>query len=348
MKRFLFLLTVLLLAGMARLFAQQPDTDPFYLTPQAGEWLICVASYTQTGPGGVDREPGTDPDAAAKAHDLAQEIRTKNKAPAYVFDFNAEERAKQLAEIRHMLENCPKGHFRATRIREQYAVVVGGYKDSETARKELDKIKNWPFPDERFCGMSARIVPGVAKDEGRAQISGQNYAKGEKGYFVEQVKFSPFSNAFVVRNPLVPKEDNAPKNVADDFTKRINKDETYNLLEHCKSPWTLTVAVFQSPPVVQGHSGSSSFLDKLMGRSGGEQLAASAMNAHNLAEVLRKLGYETYVLHTRFNSVVTVGGYKSKDDPRLQQMAEVLKQRFKMDERVRLLAQPLPMEVPKS
>jgi len=333
MKRFLFLLAgMALLAGMGRFAAQQPEADPYDITPQAGNWLICVASYTK-GPPGV---PGTFPDAAARASDFAQEIRTKYKTPAYVFNRGAEELAKQQAEIQKLREKCPGGVFRSTRIQEQYAVLVGGYKDSETARKELDHIRKWAYPEDRFCTLGDEVKPG--KDD-----------KGADGVWIKTMKYNPFASAFVVPNPLAPPE--RPRDdVADEFMKKINEGEEFNLLKQCHHPWTLTVAVFQTPPTLQGHSGSSSFLDKLMGREGGQSLAASAMNAHNLAEVLRKIGFkDTYVLHTRYNSVVAVGGYDSKEDRRMSQMWEALERQIMPPEvKAMLLSHPLPLKVPKS
>src|SRR5271170_804600 len=101
MKRFLFLLAgLVVLAGMGRFDAQQPDNEPYAITPQAGSWMICVASYTQMLPGDATGVA----DAGAMAHDFAQEIRTKYKTLAYVYNRGAEERAKQQAEIQKLRE----------------------------------------------------------------------------------------------------------------------------------------------------------------------------------------------------------------------------------------------------
>lgn len=344
MRRLLFLLAGLaLLAGMGRFVAQQPAADPYQITEKSGKWFICVASYTDPAPvDGVELPPSAS--AAEMARDLAQEVRSKYKTPAYVYNRGAEERAKRRAEIQKLWEKCPEGRFRTVRIREQFAVLVGGYADQAVARKELDRVRQWPMPSDRFCGESGRIVEG--KND-----------KGEKGWLVQQIRFSPFTKAFVVPNPLAP-PDTTLDNKTDPFIIKINAGEDYSLFQ-CKRPWTLAIAVFQSPPTIKGSSGSSSFLDKLTGRDPGEQLAASALNAHNLAEVLRKLGHEAYVLHTRNNSTVTVGAFDSKDDRRMPQLAEAISRQLdKLDPRIRsqeasqsgnvILARPLPMEVPKS
>lgn len=335
MKRILFLLAALaLLAGMGRFYAQ-PAVDPLHITENVGPWMICVASYTDPKPSESDPVPRDS--ASVMAHDFATEIRAKNKIAAYVFNRGADERAKQQAEINKLREKCPNGRFRTIHIDEQFAVLIGGYKDMETARKELDKIKRWPMPSDKFCSTSGRIVPGKSDN-------------GEKGWLVQQIKSSPFSNAFVVRNPLAP-PDATVSDAPDPFLEKLNREEDFSLIHNCKRPWTLAVAVFQSPPTIKGTKATSSFLDKLTGRDPGEQLAASALNAHSLAEVLRKLGFEAYVLHTRYNSTVTVGGYESKDDRRLQQTAEaMMRHRDKLEPRIKpqILSRPLPMEVPKS
>jgi hypothetical protein len=357
MKRFLFLLAGLaLLAGIGRFDAQQPDAEPepYAITPQAGNWLICVASYTQRMPGDIEPEmlanmPAGVPDAGRLAHDFAQEIRTKYKTPAYVYNRGAEEHAKQLAELQKLRQLTGEGgRFRTIRIREQFAVLVGGYKDSQTARKELDRIKrDWKCPDKQFCTAGIQIVPDKKWDGHMEKLDKTDTS--EKGCIVQTVLYSPFNSAFVVPNPLVPKDQTAD-NTPEKFMEKINEGEEFNLLKQCKHPWTLTVAVFQSPPTLQGHSGSSSFLDKLTGREPGHSLAASAMNAHNLAEVLRKIGFnEAYVLHTRYNSVVTLGGYDTENDRRMDQMWEWLeRQKMPPEVKAMLLSHPLPLKVPKS
>jgi hypothetical protein len=354
MKRFLFLLAGLaLLAGMGRFDAQQPQADPYDITPQAGSWLICVASYTQALPGDpVEGSMTSQPiggmgvkDAAGMAHDFAQEIRTKYKTAAYVYNRGGEERAKQMAEVEKLRERCQGGNFRTIRIREQYAVLVGGYKDSETAHKELERIHKWEYPDKRFCNSAMQFAPGPW--DGKMKKLDPN--SNEPGGVLTVVLYNPFASAFAVPNPLAPPE--RPRDdVADPFIVKLNEGEEFNLLKQCKHPYTMTVAVFQTPPRFQGHSGSSSFLDKLMGHDGGQSLAAGAMNAHNLAEVLRKIGFkETYVLHTRYNSLVTVGAYDTDDDRRMSQMWQALERQIMPPEvKAMLLSHPLPYKVPKS
>ena len=59
-----------------------------------------------------------------------------------------------------------------------------------------------------------------------------------------------------------------------------------------------------------------------------QDLDATANQAHELAKVLRdkKIDFEAYVLHTRHNSIVTVGSFSGPRDPKMQQTAEKLLQ----------------------
>jgi hypothetical protein len=174
---------------------------------------------------------------------------------------------------------------------------------------------------------------------------------GQKGVMTKTAYVNPFMRSFVARNPSVPAEqvqDRGP----DPFLKQLNSGEEYSIYK-CKKPWTLAVAVFQSPTVIQSEA-SSGFLDKLMGKTDGALLTASAQNAHNLAKVIneskewKEWNLQAYVFHTRNNSVVTINGYGSKDDPALAQMAHRF--RFKTRELMsvaNMLPSPMPMEVPR-
>jgi hypothetical protein len=335
MKRLLFLLAIALMAaGLGRTPAQQGAPDPYPVTPQAGPWLICVASYC-----GDEAESKASPEECrAKANAFAEEVRVKYKTAAYVFNQGANERRKQYEEFEKIRSICPQAKLRIERIKEQFAVLIGGYPDMETARKALDKVRKWPQPSDRFCVLGERVVPGKSD-------------KGEKGFFYQQICFSPFATAFVVRNPTLPREQE-DKN-ADPFLWELNSGESLSLLKSSK-PWTLVVKVYQGAAMLKPRTASSSFLDMIgMGSKTGELLNAGAMQAHELGQLLRKMKFDAYVLHTRSSSLVCVGGYDGKEDPRLLRDQQTLaKLHFQAQsgnpdpDSMRLLVQPLPMEVP--
>jgi len=307
-----------LLAGLVWAIDADPSKD-YVITPEAGPWMICAASYT-------------GPEAASKAHDLVLDLRRHYNLPAYVFNRSDKERREQQAEWEQMKKKYgPDFKYRTTRIQDQYAVLVGGYKDMNAAHKALVDIKKLKPTDTRLMNVlfaGAAPAPEQAKDK-----------KGDAAASY----VSPLMDAFVVRNPTVP-QDRKPDKNNDPFLKTLNSDEEYSLLK-CKEPWTLAVAAFQGTSVIQTQSTSSGFLGKLFG-SGSDRLAASALNAHNLAEVLRKSGFDAYVLHTRNSSVVTIGGYPRSDDPRMKEVQQAMASRLRFTGKVEMLPQPMPMEVP--
>jgi hypothetical protein len=68
-----------------------------------------------------------------------------------------------------------------------------------------------------------------------------------------------------------------------------------------------------------------------------------------------KLGFAAYVLHTRHNSVVTVGAFDGMDDPKLKMVQQQLARLsfrdkatgLSVQEQLKMFAQPMPMEVPR-
>jgi hypothetical protein len=169
---------------------------------------------------------------------------------------------------------------------------------------------------------------------------------------------SPFANAFVTRNPTVAHTQQASSE-NDPSLKPLNANEDYSLLKN-KHPWTLLVKGYGGTSTIQSGSASASFTEKLWGGNQAKNvLGASGATAHNLAEVLKKLGFEAYVLHTRNMSFVTVGGFDGSDDrpndPRLEETRKKLEQWRKRNIEMTRGTDPIqlpeffiPMRVPKS
>src|SRR5262249_9965400 len=120
MKRFLVGgLSVLLLAGVA--LAVRIEAEPgkdYPVNKEAGNWLISAAGFR-------------GPQAAELARGLCLEIRQQFNLPAYVFNRGADERKKQEEKVNELWKLSPDARVRITRIEEQYAVLVGGYKDND-------------------------------------------------------------------------------------------------------------------------------------------------------------------------------------------------------------------------
>lgn len=308
------------------------ECDPnneYTITKEAGPWMIIVQSYS----GEIARD---------NAHKLVMELRTKFDLPAYTFNRGKEERAKQDEEMKRRREQQEEFlkqrglvadmpfRMKHVRIEDQYAVLVGGYKDMDAARRALDHIKKLPPPSKELMDYACLGIPNKDK-QGDGRIEG--------------AYLNPFLRAFVVPNPMVHVE--KPKDQPDPMLKEMNSDETYSLYK-CPKPWTLAVKEFYGQTTVVQKSVPTQMLEKLLGKGGPDGLNAGAMQAHEIAKVLRShMNMDAYVLHTRHGSIVTVGAYDSKDDPRLLQNQRLLAN-LQMGPVIKFFAMPLPMEVPKA
>lgn len=340
MRRFLFALAGLTaILGLASAQTSGPAIPrEYFITPPVGPWAICTASFTG--------------DVSAKmAENLVTELRGQYRLRAYLYNRSAEQRHEQEEEIRQKRQlqeqylrnaglNPTDVHLtvRKSRIEDQYVVLIGGYADMEAARRDLNKIKKLQAP---------RSVP---KD---VIVQGPLDGPPKAGQKPEQKEFvNPFASSFVVRNPTVPAAKETA-NRADPALKEWNADESFSLLK-CPKPWTMVVKEFHGGTVLQSQSAPTGLMDKLFGSKSGERLNACKINAHNLAEAIHKKGFETYVLHTRTGSIVTVGGFDSATDPRMAQLHRDLTSKFEVkssDPRfsaaVGLFPQPRPREVPR-
>ena len=341
------------LGGAASSTAQSLPQSPSYkyaLAPQAGAWMICVQSYRSD----PRRENGDEVRAAAE--ELATYIRTEHKLPAYIYDRGqkerseenqrvAEQRRQQIEFMRSMGIDAGRDtpiRVRRMRIPEEYAVLIGGWKDMETARKALDGVRKLKPPPEKLAD---KVFTGGPAEE------------GGKSAVTHNAPINPFLLAFVVPNPTIPKAkaENDPEKL-DPFVKELNEGRKYNLLD-CRKPWTLVVKVYHGTTVVQSSSSGSSFLKKLIGKND-DVLNAGAAQAENLAEILHKMqpSFESYVLHTRGSSIVCVGGFDGLEDPKMAETQALLsKVSFRADPThpdaelslVQLNPQILPMKIPR-
>jgi hypothetical protein len=311
-------------------------TSALTVTPQAGPWMICAASFSG--------QP-----SRGQAEDLATEIRTHYQLPACVFNRTAEERraeqeriARVRAEKREIYkqngipEETPV-YVKTVHIEDQYAVLIGGYKDDAIARKELEKIRKLK-PSEKFAVYA--YVPDPKTGQLREQA------------------VNPFQTAFVCHNPTVPVE--KPKQDADlsERLKEYNAHESYSLLK-CSKPYTLVIKAYKGAATLESQTASASTMAKWgMGRKAADVMTGNEKAAHMAAEFLRNkqpgLGFEAYVLHTEYNSYVTIGGFDSADDPRLiQTMQYFLKELNRpgsgvnqLHMQAHFLTDPMPMPVP--
>jgi hypothetical protein len=318
--------------------AVSPGAPPpalYPVTPAAGPWMICAAHYA-------------GPDAPELARQITLVLRNTHNLPAYLFNHADQERLKMRQELQRLQQQYPGVPWRrrTVRVPEECAVLVGGYKDFDSASAALKKVKTLPMPELKLAG-------------GKLAYDTVNVYEPDpehKAMTIKPYRVNPFSNAMVVRNPTVPAP---PKPVLkfDPAWKQFNADEKYSVLEN-PHRYTLVVKEYHGGTIVpaQPSSGSSGFLKMFgVGRDRpGDRLSASAAQAHELARLLRdpRLGFTAWVLHTRTSSIVTVGGFDRLDDPeryRLQRQITALKFKTSQggNDPVGLMASPLPMEVPR-
>jgi hypothetical protein len=278
-----------------------------------------------------------------------------------VFNYGAEEKRKEYERVQKIrqeqIDALAKAGLKSDvpirvptmKIDESTGVLVGGYRtfdEASTALKAIKKLNPEGLRGKVDLDMSVITSPVEA-------------SSGKKAPRIEIVEKSvafvnPFQRAFPCRNPSLPKEQAASTGKEDlDYLRQINKGEPFSLL-NCKQPYTLVVKQYiVQHKTLDAASGEKArgFLDafdKGFGLWNKEWEDKTAHNAHNLAEALRKSGLkETYVLHCKYCSYVTVGEFGT-DDPRMLATQNWLESVFKMDayRQLDMLPRPMPMPVP--
>jgi hypothetical protein len=315
-------------------FEEPPDPNQdIAVTRNHGPWMICVHWYSGK-------------DAHRMARSMVMELRDNYKLQAFVFNKGADERRKEYERIKELVEkqrefllknNLPPTTFRYKKrqtIDDECAILVGNYPDADVARRDLDRIRRLKPPDPNRVKL-AMIFRGVLDQTGKIN-DGKDHKEGEYAFV------NPFASAFVVHNPLL-KIDRPKEWEQEDMAllRKLNRGEDYSLL-NCKKPYTLMVKQFLLPSVVQPKSAGGKFLESIgLGKNTNSENAA--LNAHNMAklfrDVFRDSATESYVLHTRCSSIVTVGAFDSLEDPGLKSTQDLLITRLK-------IPQAVPMEVP--
>jgi cell division septation protein DedD len=309
--------------------SSQADINAAYaVTPQAGPWMICVASYQSES-------------ASELAYQLCTYLRQKNY-PAYVYNRGNAERKKlqeELDQWQKAYPGVPRRRVLAHPQEDQFAVLLGGFNDMDTATVQLKKVRKWDLPDIKLKSGKPAFDTYDVYEPGK-----------DKKFEMKRYPVNPFHAAMVVPNPTMPQQRKQVAKV-DPLWKKLNADEPRSLYK-CPKPWTLAVQEFRGASAIQSTSSSGGFLEKLgLGDHGNQRLDNAARMAEQVCDMFRKLGFKSYVLHTRYNSVVTVGEFDGPNDPALQRTQEQLhRMSFKNgktgEAAFNLFAQALPMEVP--
>lgn len=312
---------------------------PWAVKPEHGAYFILVKSYSRPN---RPTPQDSGPSARTLAEELAGEIRNSFKVQALLYEYVSAERKAEMASIAAarerarvfasqvdkykkqaalqdmvFLEPDNRVHFKTVNYQDQIAVLVGGFKSDEDARKALDTLRKWPSPKNKNL-MDGAVVQRANKD-GKVLL--------EEGHL------NPYLTAHVVPNPAVTRAgDAAPAAPVDPFIVKLNEGRPYSLLKAKKS-WTLGVKSFTAPVEIVGKDAGTGLM-RATGSAGkgADVLKAGAEQAEKLAEALRAMrgrgvpadGFEAFVLHTRTASVVTIGQFDGPDDPALIQTKQLL------------------------
>jgi hypothetical protein len=311
MRRFIrFLLFAAALGVLATTTSAGPrvETDPkkeYPCTPESGAWMICVHEFH-------------GPDADNLARQMALQIRQRDNLPAYVFNFSEQQKKKLQEEWANLGKVNPDGSPREMHVNipEARCILIGGFKDIDAANASLKTVKGLALPQLNLPGKFAFDI--VTVQEPTPDGKNATYRSSEK---------NPFPTSFACPNPTIQREQQVKK--ADPFLAKLNEDEEYSLLKNPR-PWTLAVKEYVGDTMIASHTDSTPFLEKLFNpKKACDVLAATGLQAHELARFLRTppeknacLGFDSYVLHTRHSSIVTVGSFTGPKDPEMAKMAE--------------------------
>lgn len=318
--------------------AQYDINRDIEITSEAGPWAVFVMAYT-------------GPKSPVMARKLVTELRTTYKYPAYVFNYGAEEKHKEYERVQKarqvQIDALQKAGLKADvpirvpaiRIDEQTGVLIGGFRTREEAAAFVEKLRRQKPPDPEKVDLDTKFYAEVKQEPGGTKV-----VKGERIYM------NPFLKALAVHNPTAPKEQ-SPNALAEELSllRKLNADEPLNLF-HCKKPVTLAIAQYGTQHKGFNDAREAKGALTQFGIARGEWSDHAAHNAHNLAEALRKGGLpETYVLHTRYSSYVTVGGFDNEKDQQLVAMQNFLENRFRAPAYapLKLFDRPVPMQVPR-
>ena len=156
---------------------------------------------------------------------------------------------------------------------------------------------------------------------------------------------SPFSGAFLVRNPLLP----AGKKPISDLVRQLNRGERHTLLGN-RGRYTLVVSTMMGRSYTVQETGlmrakqdfrvgdsleqaadKARRLVKILNDN--SYLAKLSRSNPQLADILARDQFRAFVLHERYRSIVTVGEFASPQDPGIRPLLELFRGKQKPDSR---------------
>jgi len=289
-RNFLLLCTAFLLccSTTTRAEVEAIKGKKYPLNARHGPWMIMVASLRNVD---EDWRKGDGLSAEEAADQLVYELR-RTGIPAYTWSMD--EKVEQISSPQ------PNSSRRYVAQHGSISVLAGNFPSNNDAdaKRALEYIKKKFNPSFLGDPKNGGILP-KSKD-----------------------RSGPLSRAFLTANPLWKGEIRDAEK--DSFVVDLNADQKFSLLQN-KGRFSLVVATFHGGSVMQVSGSDASRALSFFDRNFGKSLDECAVRAMDLTEALRaakKHGYgedfEAWVFHEKYKSLVTIGSFTSKDDPRIR------------------------------
>ncbi|MGL4944546.1 MAG: hypothetical protein ACRC46_15300 [Thermoguttaceae bacterium] len=263
---------------------QSVDADPnkdYRLQESNGPWLISTASFSGSS-------------AESDAKELVLELRKKYGVAAYLHHMTFEPEMDNGAVGRPKFLKAPQ--------HEEWAVLVGDFptiddprltktlKTIKSAKPDCLNIKEGKGKSLNFGQWRQVVLPQVEE----ASVSG------------------PMSRAMAITNPLLPKDFFTRGGTVDSFIVSINSRAEYSLLSN-PGRYTVRIATFTGKTIIDQEQIKDHVAGKrdvfATSKSGMTDLDKAALAATKLCAVLRQKGYEAYIYHDRYESIVSIGAF---------------------------------------
>ena len=193
-------------------------------------------------------------------------------------------------------------HYRRGNEVREIAVLVGDFNsiDDADAQKTLARIKT--------------LEPGTlnvdANHTTQTMAQVRQFEEALRAKLGKGQKRGPMGEAFLTRNPLLPRDYFVPKGV-DPFVAKMNEGVEHSLLD-CPGRKTIRVATFRGKSVLETSADPEPAHKSFWGfrkTDESDPLVEAAENAHLLTKELRAHGWEAYEFHDRTESIVTIGSF---------------------------------------
>ncbi|MBY0587304.1 hypothetical protein K2X85_09025 [bacterium] len=260
------------------------------------------------------------------AEALAQELRDRYRLSSYVFRYQQKMEGsmsdEDAAAFEKQFQVKPRRLVPLTDPPLNFVVLVGDFAsmDDPLAQKTLARLRK----------MEIQSIPEKIWEQYR--MSAIEDAKGNSK------KNHPLSSAMLVPNPH-PQGRKFQKSISPELARmiaEINTSSPYSVYEN-PHPYTLAVAQFGGTTVFGSNDKEKGLAAKIFGGAD-SPLSHAAQQAIGLADALRKLGWEAYVFHGQYASIVCVGGFPELADLKDPQMKDLRYRVMFMDQHPDVMA----------